>query len=33
MAKRIVSNIVSVDGYYEGRSKNVMDPFGYRFEA
>src|SRR5215207_3165746 len=33
MAKLIVSNIVSVDGYYEGPSKNAMDPFGYRFEA
>src|SRR5215213_8667712 len=33
MAKLIVSNIVSVDGYCEGPSKNVMDPFGYRFEA
>jgi len=33
MAKLIVSNIVSLDGYYEGPSKNVMDLFGYRFEA
>jgi dihydrofolate reductase len=33
MAKLIVSNIVSLDGYYEGPSKNIMDLFGYRFEA
>jgi hypothetical protein len=33
MRKLIVSNIVSLDGYYEGPSKNVMDLFGYRFEA
>src|SRR3712207_7356223 len=31
--RSIVSNIVSLDGYYEGPSKNVMDLFGYRFEA
>jgi dihydrofolate reductase len=33
MRKLIVSNIVSLDGYYEGPSKNVMDLFGYRFGA
>jgi dihydrofolate reductase len=33
MRKLIVTNIVSLDGYYEGPSKNVMDLFGYRFEA
>jgi dihydrofolate reductase len=33
MRKLIVSNIVSLDGYYEGPSKNVMDLFGYRLEA
>ena len=33
MRKLIVSNIVSLDGYYEGPSKNVMNLFGYRFEA
>jgi dihydrofolate reductase len=33
MRKLIVSNIASLDGYYEGPSKNVMDLFGYRFEA
>jgi dihydrofolate reductase len=31
--KLIVTNIVSLDGYYEGPSKNVMDLFGYRLEA
>jgi dihydrofolate reductase len=31
--KLIVTNIVSLDGYYEGPSKNVMDLFGYRFDA
>ncbi len=30
MRKLIVSNIVSLDGYYEGPAKNVMDLFGYR---
>jgi len=30
MRKLIVSNIVSLDGYYEGPGKNVMDLFGYR---
>jgi dihydrofolate reductase len=33
MRKLIVTNIASLDGYYEGPSKNVMDLFGYRFEA
>jgi dihydrofolate reductase len=33
MRKLIVSNIVSLDGYYEGPSKNVMDLFSYRFDA
>ena len=33
MRKLIVSNIVSLDGYYQGPSKDVMDLFGYRFEA
>jgi dihydrofolate reductase len=31
--KLIVTNIVSLDGYYEGPSKNVMDLFSYRFDA
>lgn len=30
MRKLIVSNIMSVDGYYEGPGKNVMDLFAYR---
>ena len=33
MRKLIVSNIVSLDGYYEGPGKNVMDLFGYRLGA
>ena len=33
MRKLIVTNIVSLDGYYEGPSKNVMDLFAYRFDA
>jgi dihydrofolate reductase len=33
MRKLIISNIASLDGYYEGPSKNVMDLFGYRFGA
>ena len=33
MRKLIVTNIMSLDGYYEGPSKNVMDLFGYRFDA
>jgi dihydrofolate reductase len=31
--KLIVSNIVSLDGYYEGPGKNVMDLFAYRLGA
>jgi dihydrofolate reductase len=31
--KLIVSNIVSLDGYYEGPDKNVMDLFAYRLGA
>jgi dihydrofolate reductase len=31
--KLIVSNAVSLDGYYEGPNKNVMALFDYRFEA
>jgi dihydrofolate reductase len=31
--KLIVCNAVSLDGYYEGPGKNVMDLFDYRFEA
>jgi dihydrofolate reductase len=33
MRKLIVTNIVSLDGYYEGPSKNVMSLFSYRFDA
>ena len=33
MRKLIVCNIMSLDGYYEGPGKNVMDLFGYRWEA
>ncbi|MGH2582162.1 MAG: dihydrofolate reductase family protein [Anaerolineales bacterium] len=33
MRKIIVSNIMSLDGYYEGPGKNVMDLFGYRLAA
>ena len=33
MRKLLVSNIASLDGYYEGPSKNVMDLFAYRFGA
>ena len=33
MRKLIVTNIVSLDGYYEGPSKHVMDLFSYRLEA
>ncbi len=33
MGKVIVSNIASLDGYYEGPGKNVMDLFAYRFGA
>jgi dihydrofolate reductase len=31
--KLIVCNAVSLDGFYEGPNKNVMDLFYYRFEA
>jgi dihydrofolate reductase len=31
--KLIVCNAMSLDGYYEGPGKNVMDLFDYRFEA
>lgn len=30
MRKLIVCNIMSLDGYYEGPGKNVMDLFDYR---
>ena len=30
MRKLIVSNILSLDGYYEGPGKNVMALFDYR---
>jgi len=33
MRKLIVCNIMTVDGYYEGPEKNVMDLFRYRFDA
>jgi len=33
MRKLIVSNIMSLDGYYEGPGKNVMDLFAYRQET
>lgn len=33
MRKLIVSNIMSLDGYYEGPNKNVMILFDYRREA
>jgi dihydrofolate reductase len=33
MRKLIVSNIMSLDGYFEGAGKNVMDLFEYRFSA
>jgi dihydrofolate reductase len=29
----MVANIMSLDGYYEGPGKNVMDLFAYRWEA
>jgi dihydrofolate reductase len=32
MRKLIVSNMMSVDGYYEGRGKNVMALFDYRWD-
>jgi len=31
MRKLIVSNIISLDGYYEGPGKNVMVLFDYRW--
>lgn len=31
MRKIIVGNIMSLDGYFEGPEKNVMDVFEYRF--
>ncbi|MGH7196491.1 MAG: dihydrofolate reductase family protein [Candidatus Saccharimonadales bacterium] len=31
MRKLVVCNIMSLDGYYEGPGKNVMDLFAYRF--
>ncbi len=33
MRKIIVSNIMSLDGYYEGPDKEVMDVFEYRFNT
>ena len=33
MRKLIVCNAMSLDGYYEGPDKNVMDLFDYRWEA
>ncbi len=33
MRKLIVVNIVSLDGYYEGPAKNVMDLFSFRAAA
>jgi dihydrofolate reductase len=33
MRKLIVTNIMSLDGYYEGPDKNVMALFDYRLEA
>lgn len=33
MRKLIVANIISLDGYYEGRDKNVMAIFDYRMKA
>lgn len=32
MRRLIVCNIMSLDGYYEGPDKNVMDLFAYRFK-
>jgi len=32
MRKLIVTNIMSLDGYYEGPGKNVMDLFAYRMK-
>ncbi len=33
MRKLIVCNIMSLDGYYKGPGKNVMDLFEYRFKT
>ena len=33
MRKLIVSNIISLDGYYEGPGKNVIVLFDYRWEV
>ncbi len=33
MRKIIVSNIMSLDGYFEGSAQNVMDVFEYRFST
>ena len=33
MRKLIVCNLMSLDGFYEGPGKNVMDLFNYRLEA
>jgi dihydrofolate reductase len=33
MGKLIVSNIMSLDGYFEGPDNNVMDLFEYRFKT
>ncbi|MDQ3248317.1 MAG: hypothetical protein M3Q45_03820 [Chloroflexota bacterium] len=33
MRKLIVSNMMSLDGYYEGPGKNVMALFDYRWAA
>jgi dihydrofolate reductase len=33
MRKIIVCNIISLDGYFEGPDKNVMDVFEYRFKT
>lgn len=33
MRKLIVCNIMTLDGYYEGPEKNVMDLFRYRFDV
>jgi hypothetical protein len=32
MRRLIVSNMMSLDGYYEGPGKNVMALFDYRWE-
>jgi hypothetical protein len=33
MRKLIVCNLMSLDGFYEGPGKNVMDLFAYRLES